>query len=202
MAGLPPAVAAHPFYSASNRVDWVKLDKYALFLHDTSGTKTKDAYAFSFSISILPLTRRFPRSTRQGPVAEVSAPSAPLQLNPSKRPSPEVIVISDDDSDSAVPAPPPKKRTRQPTPEAVPPPPPTRSSSTIPLVFKYNKAERICITQKEHVARVVELDHIPTRWPCEEDVAYVMDVSHSKSAVATGTTYRGRPQGSRCTFKG
>ncbi|KAJ7934915.1 hypothetical protein B0H13DRAFT_2477555 [Mycena leptocephala] len=159
--GLPPAVAAHPFYSASNRVDWVKLDKYALFLRDTSGTKTKDAYAFNLRVKALSLT-----------------PSAPLQLNPSKRPSPEVIEISDDDSDSAVPAPPPKKRTRH-----------------IPLVFKYNKAERICITQKEHVARVVELDHIPTRWPCEEDVAYVIDVSHSKSAVATGTTYRGRPKG-------
>jgi hypothetical protein len=41
---LPPALNAHPYWHASNRVEWVVLNKYALFLREASDDKRKDAF--------------------------------------------------------------------------------------------------------------------------------------------------------------
>ncbi|KAJ7242314.1 hypothetical protein C8J57DRAFT_1244186 [Mycena rebaudengoi] len=81
-----PLLAANPYYSASNRVEWVKLDKYAIFLRE--GKATREKYA-SMHIPAV--------------IETVSTEEA----NSTKHPAKEIIEISDSDSDSE---PPPKKR--------------------------------------------------------------------------------------------
>jgi hypothetical protein len=46
-AGLPPVLAAHLFYAASDRVEWVKLD---IFLRDITGGKGKEERHVHFRV--------------------------------------------------------------------------------------------------------------------------------------------------------
>ncbi|KAJ7176036.1 hypothetical protein C8R43DRAFT_1118579 [Mycena crocata] len=176
---LPEAVTQHAHFSASNRMGWVNLDKYGLFLRDKRDEQKDTSH------------------TRATPAATATAKTS---LNPQalKRPSTEVIEISDDNSDApAALLPPPKKKVKhvkikaEPIDPLPPTPAPASNPLPVPIVRKYNKDSRIIITTKESVARVVQLDCIPPRWPVEEDTAYVINLSHSK----TGATFTGRTKG-------
>ncbi|KAJ7291820.1 hypothetical protein C8J57DRAFT_1705278 [Mycena rebaudengoi] len=167
---FPPLLAANPYYSASNRVEWVKLDKYAIFLRE--GKATREKYA----------------STRIPTVTEtVSAEEA----NSTKRPAKEVIQISDSDSDSDS-EPPPKKRAKHVTIKTEPLP---LDSATCAVIIKHRPDGRISITKRESVERVVQLDRVPERWPIDSaDTAYVITFPPSAKLPGRGETFKG-PKG-------
>jgi hypothetical protein len=209
-AELPPAILANPYWSASNRAEWVLLKKYAIFLLESGDEERKNA-----SVGLLLSVQGHSwssdsRFTRQFAIVQKETVDKPSQALKRRSPSdvPDVIEISDDDSDSATLKPPPlKKRVQhakiksEPTVEPLPPTPivtdpPTPISTTVPVTIKRTADGRICITQRESVQRIVELDDLPDRFEVDEvDTAYVINMSRTSSSAAKTETSTGRPKG-------
>ncbi|KAJ7128351.1 hypothetical protein C8R44DRAFT_732685 [Mycena epipterygia] len=126
------------------------------------------------------------------------------EQQPAKRRADEVIDISDDDSDSSAPLPPPippKKRVKHVIVKTEPTGDPLPSASIAPstpaffIIVKHNKADRVIITQKENVARIVSLDHIPPRLPPDADTAYIITLTGANMIKGRKETFTGRPKG-------
>ncbi|KAJ6565748.1 hypothetical protein B0H10DRAFT_2445014 [Mycena sp. CBHHK59/15] len=182
--GLPLELAESPFFGASNKMNWVKVDKYAMYLRDVGGKSRENTEDTSPNIIEVSDDDETPPPPSCHPI-------------PTKRVSAEVIEISDDD-DSASSAPPPKKRVKhvnikikvEPKLEPVP------ASVTTPITTKQSKDRRIVIMKRESVEKVVELSGIPERWPVPDvDTAYILDLSGIDSRVTRGETYTGKPKG-------
>ncbi|KAJ6600216.1 hypothetical protein B0H10DRAFT_2441123 [Mycena sp. CBHHK59/15] len=183
--GLPLELAESPFFGASNKMNWVKVDKYAMYLRDVGG-KSRENTREDTSPNIIEVSDD-----------DETPPPPSCHPIPTKRVSAEVIEISDDD-DSASSAPPPKKHVKhvnikikvEPKLEPVP------ASVTTPITTKQSKDRRIVITKRESVEKVVELSGIPERWPVPDvDTAYILDLSGIDSRVTRGETYTGKPKG-------
>ncbi|KAJ7643437.1 hypothetical protein DFH06DRAFT_1477189 [Mycena polygramma] len=174
---MPADVARTPFFHASNRMNWVKTDKFAMYLRELALNAEKHAYFVDIPGAHVP--------------PQVPKPSQ------KRRASSEVIEISSDDEDAA---PPPKKRApdvRVKTEVKNEPVPVTPSGPKLPreIVKKFAKG-RIMITTRESVDIVVSLKTIPQRWPPadpEKDTAFIIDVSGYSGALKT--TYTGKPKG-------
>ncbi|KAJ6580373.1 hypothetical protein DFH09DRAFT_1076637 [Mycena vulgaris] len=183
---LLPSLDVHPYWSASNRVEWVILDTYSRFLCEASDKKRKDTFTRLLD-NLEPLNVDNPR-----PVDHPRPVDNPKPLK--RHASAEVIEISDSDSDSAAPQPlPPKKRVKhvsikpELTVDAVPPTHSSSNESSSPVIVVLNKGGRISITQKESVAGVVELQKSLTVGP--------QNMSRAVKAAARNETFTGRAKG-------
>ncbi|KAJ6485503.1 hypothetical protein DFH09DRAFT_1339782 [Mycena vulgaris] len=192
---LPTSLDIHPYWSASNRVEWVILDTYSRFLREASDEKRKDTRFTCLLDNLEPLNVDNPR-----PVDHPRPVDNPKPLK--RHASAEVIEISDSDSDSAAPQPrPPKKRVKhvsikpELTVDAVPPAPSSSNESSSPVTVVLNKGGRISITQKESVAGVVELQKVPDRWPPKVDIAFILSMSRAVKAAVRNETFTGRAKG-------
>ncbi|KAJ7091289.1 hypothetical protein C8R43DRAFT_1115101 [Mycena crocata] len=185
---IPADLGASPFFQASNRMNWVKVDKYGsrMFLNGTTAV-----------IQPPPppppcIYVRFKRRNQVIDIPEAPESRGELRKQPSKRrASTEVIEISSDDE----PAPPRKKPARniksEPLPTSIPP----SSVVNYKLTKKLSKDGNIQISQRESVEKVVQLSGIPERMPIPDvDTAYIIDFSTSDSKIARTETYTGRPK--------
>ncbi|KAJ6551028.1 hypothetical protein DFH09DRAFT_1319594 [Mycena vulgaris] len=167
---IPSILGASAYFDTSNRMNWVKLDKYAMYLREIAHELQQDTQV---------------STDAKEPRLE------PQKLQSSKHDCSEVIEISDDDDEPA----PPRKKRVQPNvkPKAEP------LSTPIPpiaprLTQKFSKG-RILISARESVEKVVQLKGIPDRMPMPDvDTAYIFDFGESDSGIARGETYKGNPK--------
>ncbi|KAJ7245593.1 hypothetical protein C8J57DRAFT_1679695 [Mycena rebaudengoi] len=198
--GLPSQLAQNPAYSASNVLEWIKLEKFNDYLvYKSENTVQKTMSSTQPDVNVPIVSRITPHSATILPTSRNRSPSVeaikdeeaqsfhpPLPLNgpifveayPCSTPitAPVVVkpilrnIINLCTSESESE---PIKLEQTPTTPLSSEPAPSKPAGRFP------KGAKISITRKEKVDRVVHLSEIPARWPASNvDTAYILDFSN------------------------
>ncbi|KAJ7261422.1 hypothetical protein C8J57DRAFT_1513953 [Mycena rebaudengoi] len=198
--GLPSQLAQNPAYSASNVLEWIKLEKFNDYLvYKSENTVQNTMSSTQPDVNVPIVSRITPHSATILPTSRNRSPSVeaikdeeaqsfhpPLPLNgpifveayPCSTPitAPVVVkpilrnIINLCTSESESE---PIKLEQTPTTPLSSEPAPSKPAGRFP------KGAKISITRKEKVDRVVHLSEIPARWPVSNvDTAYILDFSN------------------------
>ncbi|KAJ7468183.1 hypothetical protein FB451DRAFT_1560649 [Mycena latifolia] len=169
---FPSSLAQDPAYSASNVLDWIKLDKFREYLSHKRANTTPDAPKKAADVIEISDSEGTPPPPH---------PHHPPDVKPVLR---EIINLCSDDDPS------------DPVKHEVKVEPSLASHKQPPGRFRKGGATTpvIRITRNEKVVRVVELKQIPERFPItDEDTAFILDFSGDDRAKKQ--TKGGKPRG-------
>ncbi|KAJ7358531.1 hypothetical protein DFH08DRAFT_953663 [Mycena albidolilacea] len=148
---LPPEFARDPNYNASNALKWISADKYNDYL----------------------LQRGRDTSPNTNDIGEISHPEPTVDSRDKKSlPLPEIINLCSDSDDSDIEASAPIKQEVKLEDSPMAQPAGQRAKAN---------TDKIRVTRKEKVDKVIYLSGVPERWPAADpdlDVAFVVNLSN------------------------